>query len=255
MNMKVSIITITFNAEKDLLPTIQSVKSQTFTDYEHILVDGASTDGTIALARSQGVKGMRILSEPDSGLYDAMNKGLKMALGEFVIFLNAGDTFANKHILQKYAEAATDNVDIVYADTLLVNEKRQVIKPRHLYAPEKLTVDSFSKGMLICHQAFLMRRSLAPLYDLKYRFSADYDWTVKCIKATTSERCVNLHIPAIHYLTLGLTDANKLDSLKERFRIMKEHYGAPTAIARHLSFIPRALIRKLLTNNTPQQND
>lgn len=245
--MKISIITITYNAAAVIRPTLRSVSEQTFRDFEHIIIDGASTDDTILIARREGVDGIRIFSEPDKGLYDAMNKGLRAARGEFVIFLNAGDSFATDNILRLYAEAAERHADIVYADTVIVDSDRRIIKPRHLNAPKSLTEESFSKGMLVCHQAFMVRRSIAPEYNLDYRFSADYDWTIRCIKETVPERCINLNIVAIHYLADGTTDRNKLASLKERFHIMTEHYGAPTAIARHLSFIPRAIIRKLLT--------
>lgn len=240
-----SIITITFNAEGEIRPTLASVKNQVFSDYEHVIIDGASSDDTISVARHEGVKGIRIISEPDKGLYDAMNKGLRLAKGKYLIFLNAGDAFASPLILQKYAEAAASDPDIIYGDTLIVDENRNVIRPRHLSVPEKLTKNSFSHGMLICHQAFCVKRSIAPKYDLKYRFSADYDWTIRCIEATSPERCVNLKTVAIHYLDAGMTEKNKKASLRERFEIMSKHYGKGVALLRHVSFIPRAILRKL----------
>lgn len=239
-----SIITITYNAEKELPATMESVAEQTFRNFEHLIIDGASKDSTVALARSLGGDNLRIISEKDSGLYDAMNKGLRFAKGKYVIFLNAGDAFAAPVVLALYADAARNDADIIYADTVVVDADRNILRPRHLAAPERLTSQSFSHGMLVCHQAFCVKRDIAPQYDLSYRFSADYDWTIRCIKATSPARCVNLHTVAIHYLDDGMTEKNKVDSLKERFRIMSHHYGAPTAILRHLSFIPRAIGRK-----------
>lgn len=240
-----SIITITFNAEKELVPTLDSVRQQTFQDFEHLIIDGASTDQTLSVARHEGVKSLRIVSEPDNGLYDAMNKGLHLAKGKYVIFLNAGDCFASPLVLDKYAEAAReDQPDIIYADTVIVDADRHILRPRHLSAPETLTRESFSHGMLICHQAFCVRKEIAPEYDLAYRFSADYDWTVKCIEATTPEKCRNLNTIAIHYLDDGMTEKNKRASLLERYEIMKKHYGLATALRRHLEFIPRAISRK-----------
>ncbi|MDE6330773.1 MAG: glycosyltransferase [Muribaculaceae bacterium] len=239
-----SIVTITFNAEKEILRTLESVRSQNCKDFEHIIVDGASSDNTIALARSHGVEGIRILSEKDRGLYDAMNKGLLLAKGKYVIFLNAGDAFASAVTLSEYEQAAANDPDIIYGDTLIVDEAGVVLRPRHLSAPERLTAESFSHGMLICHQAFCVRREMAPLYDLSYRFSADYDWTVKCIVATSPEKCINLHNVTIHYLDNGMTEKNKRASLMERFSIMKKHYGTATALMRHAAFIPRALAQK-----------
>ena len=91
MNPLFSIITITFNAEQVLPPTLESVKRQSFTNFEHLVVDGASTDGTVEIAERSGIKGISVVSEPDRGLYDAMNKGIRRAKGEYLIFLNAGD--------------------------------------------------------------------------------------------------------------------------------------------------------------------
>ncbi len=241
-----SIVTITFNAAETLRPTMESVAVQSFRDMEHIVVDGASTDDTLSVARKYGRVDARIVSEPDNGLYDAMNKGLRLARGKYVIFLNAGDSFASPDTLSLYAdEAISGDPDIIFGDTVIVDKDRRILRDRHLCAPETLTADSFSHGMLICHQAFCVKRELAPEYDLKYRFSADYDWTIKCIKNSDPSKCVNLHAVTIHYLDEGMTEKNKRASLLERFDVMKNHYGLGTAILRHVGFIPRALIRKL----------
>ena len=97
--------------------------------------------------------------------------------------------------------------------------------------------------MLICHQAFMVKKVLAPAYDLNYRFSADYDWCVKCISNASSENCENLKTVTIDYRSDGLTDNNKLESLKERFNIMSKHYGLPLTLSKHFGFIFRALRR------------
>lgn len=239
----ISIITVTYNAVRTIEATLQSVASQNFTDYEHIVIDGASSDDTVAIARRY--PGVRILSEKDRGLYDAMNKGLRLAEGQYVIFLNAGDTFHSNHILSAYASEAQKGKDIIYGDTVIVDSERHIIGSRHLSAPVQLTLDSFSKGMLICHQAFMVRKELAPAYDLSYRFSADYDWTVRCIAAADPRKCVNLSLIAIDYLKYGMTDRNKIASLKERYRIMCRHYGKGRTILNHIGFLFRALKRKL----------
>lgn len=242
-----SIITITYNAASTLEATLHSVDSQTYTDYEHLIIDGASADSTVSMASGKGIvppnRRRRVYSEPDKGLYDAMNKGLKRASGEYVIFLNAGDSFTTIDTLGRYAAAASDEVDIIYADTQLVNSERHLIGPRHLSAPDTLTFQSFAKGMLVCHQAFCMRRSLAPDYDLRYRLSADYDWCLRCIQATSPARCRNLRTTAIDYLTDGLTDRNHKASLKERYHIMCHYYGTLPTMLRHVGFVARAALR------------
>ena len=239
----VSIITITYNAAEHITPTMESVACQSCRDFEHIVVDGASSDETVAIARKY--EGVRIMSEPDKGLYNAMNKGLALARGRYVLFLNAGDTFHNANVLAAYADRARKGDHIIYADTVIVDNARHIIGKRHLSAPPHLTAASFSKGMLICHQAFMVLKELAPDYDEQYRFSSDYDWTVKCIKNSDPRRCTNLGIIAIDYLQDGLTDKNRLKSLRERFRIMKSHYGAVRTCANHIGFIFRAIARKL----------
>ena len=231
----ISIVTITFNAAATLPATMKSVAEQTFTDYEHILIDGASSDGTLEIARSNPY--MRILSEKDHGLYDAMNKGLRLARGKYVLFLNSGDTFRSPDVLARYAERAAEDYDIIYSDTMVVDAEGNDIKPRHHTAPERLTFESFGKGMLVCHQAFMVKASLAPQYDLSYRFSADYDWTIKCIKKTSPDRCINLKIVGINYLADGTTDHNKVKSLLERYRIMSRHYGRLSTFAHHVKLV------------------
>lgn len=241
----ISVITITYNAAGVIGPTCESVKSQKFGSIEHIIIDGASSDATLELARESGRPDLRIISEPDKGLYDAMNKGLHFAKGKYVVFLNAGDTFADSSTLQLYAEAALTDPDIIYGDTLLVDAGRKIVGPRHLSAPTVLSADSFASGMLICHQAFMVKKDIAPDYNLEYRLSADYDWCIKCIDASRPDARINLNHVTIHYLTDGLTDRNMKASLKERFKIMSRRYGLiPTAL-RHIGFLSRFLMRKL----------
>lgn len=240
----ISVITVTYNAAETLPLTMESVAEQTFKDFEHIVVDGASTDDSISIARRMGTGGLRIISEKDEGLYDAMNKGLKMARGRYVMFLNSGDKFHAAETLHAYAAAIeSKDPDIIYGDTDIVDIEGKRLGPRHLSAPEILTFDSFSKGMLVCHQAFMVKKDIAPLYDTDYRYSADYDWCIRCIQASRAgDRC-NLRQVTIDYLSDGLTDHNKKASLMERFKIMAAHYGAMKAIGAHISFIPRAIKR------------
>lgn len=244
-NPLISIITICYNAESTLTPTMESVARQTFKDFEHLIIDGASKDSTLKIARELATESTKIFSERDKGIYDAMNKGLSKAKGKYVVFLNAGDAFHSPDTLQKYADAANRNPDIIYGDTVIVNDNREILGPRHLSVPKRLTFKSFAKGMLVCHQAFMVKRSLTEPYDLSYRFSADYDWTLKCLKKSTPEKCINLNMVTIDYLTAGTTDKNKIKSLRERFRIMCHHFGMIPTLFRHISFLPRVIMRRL----------
>lgn len=246
----ISIITITYNAADEVERTVRSVARQKFTDFEHIIVDGASRDDTIQRARNASKKTLRILSEPDNGIYDAMNKGLEMARGRYVLFLNAGDELADPDTLAAYSAGIASESDIVYGDTTIHDARGRYLRPRHHSAPERLTADSFKNGMLVCHQAFLVRREIAPKYDLQYRLSADYDWCISCLRNADPAKIYNLHRVTVHYLEEGATTRNRFRSLSERFMVMGRRYGWPTAVSRHLFFVPRAIYRRLVPNRT-----
>ena len=238
-----SIITITYNAATTLPATLRSVQEQSCRNYEYIVVDGASQDNTLSLVEQCGLS-VRLSSEPDKGLYDAMNKGMKMATGEYLIFLNAGDSFHAPDTLQRIADAVGDSrPGVVYGETAIVDSDRNFLMMRRLKAPEKLTWRSFTQGMLVCHQAFIARRDLAVEYDLQYRYSADVDWCIRCMKRT--DELLNTHLTLIDYLNEGETTRHHKASLKERFRVMCHHYGTLPTLLRHIGFALRYAIARL----------
>lgn len=242
---KFSIITVTFNAADVVEPTLRSVLSQTYTNYEYLLIDGGSKDNTVAKAKASGIKFAHIVSEPDNGLYDAMNKGITLATGDYLCFLNAGDAFHTPDTLQILASAATaekELPDVLYGETSEVDETRNFVRMRRLQAPKELNWRSFRNGMLVCHQAFYAKRTIAPMYDLKYKLSGDVDWCIKVMKQ--AKKLVNVKATVVDYLQNGLSLQHHRASLKERFRIMSKHYGLLPTIGRHLWFIVRAVIKR-----------
>ena len=250
--MKISIITVTYNAAATLERTLESVAVQSFEDKEHIIVDGASSDGTIEMidAYRMRTKGYSVLtiSERDKGLYDAMNKGLEMAHGDFVVFLNAGDCLHDADVLKSLearVESAESEIGVIYGDTDLVDIDQKRIGPRRLSPPERLTWKSFRRGMLVCHQSFYARRELCPKYDLRYRFSADVDWCIRVMKAAEARGMSLIYINKVltDYLDEGMTTKNHKASLLERFDVMKRHYGLATTIAMHVWFAVRGFLR------------
>ena len=250
MNPLFSIITITFNAEQVLPPTLESVKRQSFTNFEHLVVDGASTDGTVEIAERSGIKGISVVSEPDRGLYDAMNKGIRRAKGEYLIFLNAGDAFHAPSSLQEIADAIEQGAqpDIVYGQTQIVDADRNFVAMRHLTAPEHLTFDSFKHGMLVCHQAFYARTDLAKQtpYNLDYRYSADVDWCIRIMRLARRRHLPMRNVGAVvvNFLDGGMTTTNHRASLKERFHVMAHHYGFVPTVIMHAWFVVRSLFKK-----------
>lgn len=239
-----SIITVTYNAEAVLEDTIQSVISQTYHRVEYIIVDGASKDGTLSIINKYKDRITKIISEPDKGLYDAMNKGIQMATGDYLCFLNAGDSFHEDDTLQQMVHTLMNNEfpDVLYGETELVNKEGHFIRMRRLSAPETLTWKSFKQGMLVCHQAFFAKYSLVEPYDLKYRFSADFDWCIRIMKKAQTLHHTRLTL--IDYLEEGMTTQNRKASLKERFYIMCSHYGIISTIGHHIWFVLRALLKK-----------
>lgn len=239
-----SIITVTRQAQTVVAPTLASVDGQTCRLYEHLIMDGASTDSTVPLCNAAGNPLRRVVSEPDHGLYDAMNKGIRLAQGDYVMFLNAGDRLHSPHTLQLLADAimADDYPGVVYGQTDIVDADGRRIGPRHLRAPEVLTFDSFKQGMVVCHQAFVVLRRLAYPFDLRYRFSADYEW---CLRVLQHSRR-NAYVPdvIIDYLEGGLTQANHRASLIERYKIMCRYYGVVPTTLRHIGFFFRNLRRR-----------
>ena len=193
-----SIITVSYNAGEIIEDTIQSVITQTYHHIEYIIVDGASTDNTLSVIEKYKSFISTVISEPDKGIYDAMNKGLNLATGDYICFLNAGDSLKEDETLLKMVHSINTPglPDVLYGQTALVDINRHFLRMRRLTAPEVLTWKSFKQGMLVCHQAFFAKRTLAEPYDLQYRFSADFDWCIRIMKKSQN----------LHYTHLTLID-------------------------------------------------
>jgi glycosyltransferase involved in cell wall biosynthesis len=231
-NPKISIITIVFNDVKHLEKTILSVINHHYNNIEYIIIDGGSTDGTIELIQKYSDKIAYWKSEPDKGIYDAMNKGLKSAAGDYVWFLNSGDVIYREDLLFViFSEFCETLPDIVYGETMIFAEDGSEIGLRRLKAPENLNWKSLKDGMLVCHQSMLVSRKVAPMYDLKYRFSADYDWMLSSLKK--SEVIVNSYQIISAFLDGGISKNNIKKSLLERFNIMIGYYGFFPTLFRH----------------------
>ena len=261
--LKITVATVTYNAAALIERTIASVESQDYPYVEHVIVDGNSQDDTLAAVHHYQERNslaavpheVACLSEPDHGLYDAMNKALDMATGDYIVFLNAGDTLHDDATLSKIAATAENCREadggrlpaVVYGHTHLVDAEGRYIAPRHLTPPKKLTWRTFRQGMLVCHQAFYARTDLARAtkYDLRYRFSADFDWCIRLMRRAGREGLHNADAGEVvaDYLSEGMTTRHHKASLGERFRIMCRHYGVVSTVAMHLWFCLRAIVK------------
>ena len=230
---KISVITVVFNGEDQIERTISSVANQTYKQIEYIIIDGNSTDKTLDIIA--GLKGVDLLvSEPDSGLYDAMNKGLKAASGQYVWFLNSGDQIYSNDTVEKIVSGLSGEPDIIYGGTMIIDADQREIGDRRLKPPDPLTWRSFRLGMVVCHQSILVKRQLAPEYNLDYRLSADFDWVIRAARRSSALHNTNLILS--RFLEGGLTDHNIKAGLKERFKIMRRYYGLIPTILRHFVF-------------------
>ena len=260
--MKVSIVTITYNAARTLQRTLDSVACQTYADIEHLIIDGASKDDTVAIAeryKAMSHHEVVIQSEPDKGLYDAMNKGLQKATGDYLVFLNAGDTLYAPDTIETVVRcvqqpplllerAGGEAPAVIYGDTAITDAEGNFLHLRTHRPPEQLTWKSFKQGMLVCHQAFYVLTSLARQipYDLQYRHSADVDWCIRIMREAERQQLalVNTHAILANFEEGGDTTQHHRDSLKERFKIMMHHYGLVQTVVMHAWFILRAVARR-----------
>jgi glycosyltransferase involved in cell wall biosynthesis len=275
----VSVITVVYNSRSLVEKTIRSIAAQTYPNIEFLVIDGGSSDGTLEVIRRNEQHISYWVSEPDHGIYDAMNKGLTAASGNFVWFINAGDLVYTHDTLSKVFErddqAATDGqipgqwADVYYGDTMIVDADYREVGLRRLRPPEVLTWKSFKKGMLVCHQAILVSREIAEPFDPQYKHSADFDWVVRVLKKAEGRRqeavgsrqwavgsrqwavgsrqkavgsrqeAINTHLILCAFLDGGHSKKNIGISLRERFHSMTRHYGFIPTLFRHVPIVFR----------------
>jgi glycosyltransferase involved in cell wall biosynthesis len=223
----VSIITVVYNSKDLIEKTIQNILSQTYKNIEYIIIDGASTDGTLDIVKKYNSAISYWISEKDKGLYDAMNKGLHVATGDYVWFINSGDLVNENETIEKIFSSEVKNADVIFGDVMYVDENFNNIglrsKITNKSLPQKLTFQSFKYGMVVGHQGFLMKRKLAPDYDLKYRYVADYDWEINCMKRT--ENCVKVNLTLAKFLVAGVSTQQRKKCLEEKYQIIIKHWG------------------------------
>lgn len=219
----VSVITVTFNAADNLERTLRSVLSQRYEPMEVIVVDGKSTDGTVNIIHRYERNITKWVSEPDGGIYDAMNKGVRMASGEWVIFMNAGDTFAADDVLQRiFVEPecgikddsrcrSLDNADIIYGDVVKDGSVKKAPASYRLY-----------HRMLFCHQSSLARRTLLLTcpFDTSHRLSADLKFFLT--QYLRHARFLYVGFPIANFDTTGVSNTRRSEGLRDNMRVVSE---------------------------------
>jgi glycosyltransferase involved in cell wall biosynthesis len=217
--MKVTIITVSFNSDKTIADTIQSVLSQDYKDIEYIIIDGLSKDNTINIVNSFGEKIAKFVSEKDKGLYDAMNKGIDLATGEIIGVLNSDDFYANNQVISKIITLFKPEVDAVYADLVYVaaQDKTKIIRT---WKSGEYSSGLFLKGWMPPHPTFFVRKSVYTKfgnYTDKLRSAADYELMLRLIHKNKI-KVAYLPEVAVHMRTGGVSNA----SLKNRIKANRE---------------------------------
>ncbi|MBO9506222.1 glycosyltransferase family 2 protein [Thalassospira sp. A3_1] len=176
--MIITIITVCFNSSKTIIRTLDSVASQSCSDIEHIVIDGASTDGTLDLIKNHGQHVIRWVSEPDQGIYDAMNKGLKLASGDIIGFLNADDIYKDSSVLARVLSIMdSENLDVLFGDAEFINPE-QPDQPLRRYSSKRFSADRIAWGWMPAHPTLFMRRAIYEnfgLFKTDYHIAGDFE--------------------------------------------------------------------------------
>ena len=266
--MKLSIITVVRNAKELFFQTLESVKNQTYQNIEYVVIDGNSTDGTKQLIEENQEFITTWISEKDKSLYDAMNKGLKLSTGDFVWFLHAGDTIPTPQTVENVINEILDknksenqseinDIDFIYGKVKIKSIYNNILSftDYHKIAPTEkqlstLGYKNFFEGMVICHQAMLVRREIAPLYDLDFRLAGDIDWSIRLFKeiekrknTKDENRVKQTEIVIAHFLAGGISTSQKKKSLQERFKIFQKHSSFVGAVWQHFVIFGKRIFK------------
>lgn len=244
--MKISVITVCFNSAQTIADTLQSVATQTHPEIEHIVVDGSSTDGTLDVIERHEQHVARLISEPDRGIYDAMNKGLALASGDVIGFLNADDVYADNGVLERVsATMARDDLDALFGDVAFFssNDPQRDVR---IYRSVRFRPDRIAWGWMPAHPALFVRREVfqrVGVFRTDYRIAGDFEFVARAFgKNTLRYR----HLPEVlvRMRTGGISTAGWRNTLllnREVLRACREN-GIQTNMLKVLSKYPAKLL-------------
>ncbi|XKH01355.1 glycosyltransferase [Marinobacter nauticus] len=218
-----SIITVVFNARESILETLDSVREQSYESFEYIVIDGSSTDGTLAILKDNGDIFDTFISEPDQGIYDAMNKGLAIAQGQWVNFMNAGDTFYDDSVLENVSQLLSG--DVVYGAHAVKGGSNKIVHPK------KNNYFWDERNIPYCHQSAFIRREVLEKnkFDCSYRLAADYDQYLRIKMSGAVIKPIPLVVSS--YLPGGVSQSNDVAIAQEYFSIMRRYWPVAATIA------------------------
>ena len=243
--MKLSIITVVFNSKSVLENTIKSITEQEYKDVEYIVIDGGSTDGTIDIIKKYKNFISVWISEPDKGIYDAMNKGLKKATGDYVWFLNAGDEIYSPDTLS-FIDTLENDADAYYGEVEYIDEDGKNLGTRTLKKPpENLSWRNLDKGMVVSHQSIIVKRDKAVYYSLEYKYCSDIDWMIRTLK--NCQIILNTKKILSKFLIGGYSKKNIIDSNRERYKILRKHFSLSKVLKSHV-YLTMKFLKYYFTN-------
>ena len=235
---KITVVTICYNAEKCIKETIQSVLGQSYTDFEYLIIDGKSKDNTIEIIKEFEDERIIFVSEKDNGIYDAMNKGIRLSSGEYIIFMNSGDVFADSKVLEDISSEL--KADVVFGNALI---KKQEGIVREKYSDKKFRLFiMFLSGYMINHQTIFTKTELIKKYmfDLSYKICADRALYAKLLKNKISFKRIDRDIVKYDGIEgISSKRENLKNMILENDRVIKENFRFAYLITNPLKQIVR----------------
>lgn len=221
-NVKVTIITVTYNCEDTIELTLESVLNQSYLNIEYIIVDGCSTDNTVEIIKKHPDSRIKLIVEPDDGIYDAMNKGFMLATGELIHFLNSGDYFIDNKIIDKLVKIVMEdtNCDGLYGDIMKYGVKNQLIKLKR-----PANIHMLTRGM--CHQALFVKKSSyssGKPFDTNFRIFADWAWLLDEL-FNKDMKLKYIDEPVVYYKDGGISELDGKKHSREEIQIINQHFS------------------------------
>lgn len=248
--MKITVVTVCYNSQDTIEKTIKSVLNQSYRDVEYIIVDGASTDNTMVIVDRYIDNGIKVISEKDNGLYDAMNKATSYATGEFILYMNSGDIFVDNNVIEDIVPHLTDEVDMLYGGTIRIKPEGEIVEKYH---GKNIVLKLLLQGKMMCHQSMFTRTSVMREYgfDMMYSITADYDFVARIASDKKSlvyiDRLVSKvdNIEGISSSVRNMDEMRRQDdmSLKKHFPVW---YAMVTPPKKVIRFVRRMNERKFL---------
>lgn len=220
-NILVTVITVVFNDKQHIENTICSVINQTYKNIEYIIIDGGSTDGTMEIVKKYKNSLDYIISEKDNGIYDAMNKGIKLASGKWINFLNSGDTFNNKKVIEKISFSKFQKNTIIYGNAKIFNIKKKFLKVLKAFILNKINLILFGTRV-VCHQAIFYNKKIKFIYPKKYKLKGELYSYFEYLKYGES---AYIDLIICNYKLGGIGNTLQKKNNKELWRVLKDQVG------------------------------